>query len=451
MREEKVNVAVIGGVAAGTSAAAAAVRKKNDLKVVLFEKDRFISYGGCGIPYYVEGITKSYKDLIIFIPEAFRKSKGVDVRTLHEVTSIDPANKTLSVKNLESLEESYVHFDKLIISTGARSFIPSIDGLEIDDRVFSIRTLGDAIRLKKFIKNSAPKDAVILGGGYIGLEMAEAIAANGISVVIVEMMNHVMPKADPPMSEFIEEELNKNHVKVMTSTQLKFVEGGEKSVRLSTTNGIIETDMLIVAVGITPEVELAKSCGIRLGVQNAVSVDSKMRTNFEGIYSCGDCATTQNRLTGEEVYVPLGTTANKMGRIAGKNAAGGFEEFKGVLGTTVTKIFDLEYARTGLTYEEASKHFKAGMALVHSRSKAHYYPGSAPVHVMLIYERGTGKILGAQMTGSNISKRIDVLSSAITTSMDLETLSSLDLSYAPPFAPVWDPILVAANVAKKEA
>lgn len=451
MREETVDVAVIGGVAAGTSAAAAAVRKKGELKVVLFEKDRFISYGGCGIPYYVEGITKSYKDLIIFTPEIFRKSKGVDVRTLHEVTSVDPINKTLKVKNLESLEESNVHFDKLIISTGARSFVPPIDGLEIGDRIFSIRTLGDAIRLKKFIESATPRDAVILGGGYIGLEMAEAIVANGINVVIIEVMNHVMPKADPPMNELIEEELNKNHVKVMTSTQLKFVENGEKSVRLSTTSGVIETDMLIVAVGIMPEAELAKSCGIQLGIQNAVSVNPRMETNFEYIYSCGDCATAQNRLTGEEVYIPLGTTANKMGRIAGKNAAGGSEKFKGVLGTAVTKIFNLEYAKTGLTYKEASIHFKAGMSLVRSRSKAHYYPGSVPVHVMLIYERGTGKILGAQMTGSGISKRIDVISSAITAGMDLEALSSLDLSYAPPFAPVWDPILVAANVAKKEA
>ncbi len=451
MKEEKIDVAVIGGVAAGTSAAAAVVRENSEFKVVLFEKDKFISYGGCGIPYYIEGITENYKDLIMFTPEAFKKSKGVDVRTLHEITSIDPVNKSLSVKNMESLEDSNVYFDKLIISSGARSTIPQIDGLEIDDRIFNVRTLGDAIRLKKFIKNSNSKNAVILGGGYVGLEMAEALAANGINVVIVEMMDHVMPNADSQMSELVEEELIRNHVKLMTSTQLKLVESGEKSVRLSTTNGVIETDMLLVAVGVTPEVELAKSCGVQLGVRNAISVNSKMETNFEGIYACGDCAATHNRLTGEETYIPLGTTANKMGRVAGKNAAGRSEEFMGVIGTTVTKIFNIEYARTGLTYKEASTRFKAGMTLVRSISKAHYYPGSAPVHVMLVYEKGTGRILGSQMAGSDISKRIDVLSSAITAGMDLETLSSLDLSYAPPFAPVWDPVLVAANVAKKKA
>ena len=450
VKEEKVDVAVIGGVAAGTSAAAAAVREKKDLKVVLFEKDRFISYGGCGIPYYIEGITKSYEDLIMFTPEAFKKSKGVDVRVLHEVTSIDPVNKTMIVKNLESAEDTKVYFGKLIVSTGAQSSVPKIDGLEIDDRIFNVRTLEDAIRIRKFMENQSPKSAVILGGGYVGLEMAEALGTNGISVTIVEMMEHVMPTADPKMSELIEGELNKNHVKVMTSTQLKFVNGGEDSVRVGTTNGVIETDMLIVATGVKPETELAKSCGIQLGTRDAISVNTKMETNFDDIYSCGDCATVQNRLTGEETYIPLGTTANKMGRIAGKNAAGNSESFKGVLGTAVTKIFNLEYAKTGLTYEEALARFRAGMTLVHSRSKAHYYPGSAPIHVMLVYERGTGRILGAQMAGAGISKRIDVLASAITANMDIETLSSLDLSYAPPFAPVWDPVLIAANVAKKE-
>ncbi len=450
MKEEKVDIAVIGGVAAGTSAAAAAVRENKDLKVVLFEKDKFISYGGCGIPYYVEGLTKNYKDIIIFTPEAFTESKGVDVRISHEVTSIDPTNKFLTVRNYNYDESTKVYFNKLVVSTGAISSIPPIDGLKIGERIFKVRTLQDAIKLKKFLDDNSPKNAVILGGGYIGLEMAEAISAHGVNVTIIEMMEHVMPTADPQMSEFIEEELVRNHVKVMTSTQLKFVESEEDSmIRLGTTNGVLETDMLVVTVGVTPQVELAKECGIRLGSGNAVSVNSNMMTNFNDVYSCGDCATASHRLTGEEVYIPLGTTANKQGRIAGRNAAGRKEEFKGVLGTAVTKIFGLEYARTGLTYREASKQFETGMSIIKSKSKAHYYPGSKDVHIMLVYEKGSGKILGAQMAGSEISKRIDVLATAITAEMDIEELSTLDLSYAPPFAPVWDPILIAANVAKK--
>ena len=452
MKEEKVDIAVIGGVAAGTSAAAAAVRENKDLKVVLFEKGKFISYGGCGIPYYVEGLAKSYKDIVVFTPEAFTKSKGVDVRISHEVTSIDPVNRFLTVKSFDDyVESTKVHFDKLIVSTGATSSIPPVDGLKIGERIFKVRTLQDAIRLRKFLDNNSPKSAVILGGGYIGLEMAEAIGAHGVNVTIIEMMEHVMPTADPQMSEFIEEELGRNHVKVMTSTQLKFVESEEDSmIRLGTTSGVLETDMLVVAVGVTPQTELAKKCGIQLGVKNAISVDSNMMTNFDDVYSCGDCATAYHRLTGEDVYIPLGTTANKQGRVAGRNAAGGKEEFKGVLGTAVTKIFDLEYARTGLTYREALKQFKAEMSIVKSKSRAHYYPGSRDVHIMLVYEKGSGKILGSQMAGSEISKRIDVVASAITAGMNVEELSTLDLSYAPPFAPVWDPILIAANVAKKE-
>jgi NADPH-dependent 2,4-dienoyl-CoA reductase/sulfur reductase-like enzyme len=449
MKKEKVDIAVIGGVAAGTSAAAAAVRESKNSKVVLFEKDKFISYGGCGIPYYVEGLTKSYKDIVVFTPEGFQKSKGVDVRILHEVTFIDPVNKTLKVRNLENSEDITVFFDKLIISTGAKATMPKIEGLKEGERIFKIRTLQDAIRLVTFLKDNAPESAVILGGGYIGLEMAEALAAHNIKVTIVEMMDHVMPTADDQMSEMIEKELLKNNVKVMTKTKLNFVEETEESLRLSTTNGVLESDMLLVSVGVIPEVELAKASGIETSVKGAIKVKADMSTNVDDVYSCGDCATAIHRVTGEDVYIPLGTTANKQGRIAGKNAVGKSEEFKGVLGTAVTKIFGLEYARTGLTYKEAAEKFKVGTALVSSKSKAHYYPGSRDVQIMLVYEKGSGKLLGAQMAGGEISKRIDIVAAAISAGMDVEELSSLDLAYAPPFSPVWDPVLVAANVAKK--
>ena len=449
MKEEKVDIAVVGGVAAGTSAAAAAVRENKELKVVLFEKDKFISYGGCGIPYYVEGLTKSYKDIVVFTPQDFQKSKGVDVRILHEVVSLDPHEKTLEVRNLEDSENVRVFFDKLIISTGANATMPKVDGLKESERIFKVRTLGDAIRLTNFLKENEPKSAVILGGGYIGLEMAEAISAHGIKVTIVEMMDHVMPTADDQMSELIEKELLKNNVKVMTDTKLNFVEEDEESLRLSTTNGVLETDMLIVAVGVTPETKLAKEGGIETSIKDAILVKSDMSTNVDDVYSCGDCATVLHRLTGENVYIPLGTTANKQGRIAGKNAAGNHEEFKGVLGTAVTKIFGLEYARTGLTYKEAREKFRVGMTLIASKSKAHYYPGSMDVNVMLIYEKGSGKLLGSQMAGGDISKRIDIVATAISAGMDVEELASMDLAYAPPFSPVWDPVLVAANVAKK--
>ncbi len=450
MKEEKVDIAVIGGVAAGTSAAAAAVRENSKLKVTLFEKDKFISYGGCGIPYYIEGLTNSYKDIIIFTPEDFKKSKGVDVRTLHEVVSIDTNNKSLNVRDIENSEEIKVFFSKLIVATGAKSFIPDINGLHGNDRTFKIRTLQDAIRITTFLKDYAPKNVVILGGGYIGMEMAEAMAAHGIKVTIMEMMDRVMPTADAQMSELIEKELIKNNVRVMKSTKLDYVEEGEDSLRLTTNNGVIETEMLLVAVGVIPETSLAKECGIATGVKDAISVEDDMSTNVRDVYACGDCATARHRLTGKEVYIPLGTTANKQGRVAGRNAAGRYEEFKGVLGSAVTKIFNLEYARTGLTFQEASKKFKAGMTLITSKSKAHYYPGSRDVHVMLVYEKGSGKLLGAQMVGTGVSKRIDVVASAITASMDVEELSSLDMAYAPPFSPVWDPVLIAANVAKKD-
>ncbi len=450
MREERVDIAVIGGVAAGTSAAAAAVRENPKLKVVIFEKGRHISYGGCGIPYFIENLMESYEELITFTPEGFKKSKGVDVRIFNEVIAVDPANHALTIKDLESLEEFIVYYGKLIISTGAHSTQLQIEGLHPGDRIFNVRTLDDAIKIKNFLKYHSPKNVVIIGAGYIGLEMAEAFNSIGLKVTLLELMDHAMPYADATMSSLIEEELVKNNVKLMTSTEIKSVEVGEEFVRLHTSKGFVESEMVIVSVGVEPNVEIAKNAGILLGQRNAVSVDDMMKTNFEDIYACGDCATAKNKLTGEEVYIPLGTTANKQGRIAGRNAAGSRESFDGVLGTVVTKIFDIEYARTGLTYREASQKYKAGMTLVHSRSRAHYYPGGGPVHVLFVYEKGTGRILGAQMAGYEVSKRIDVISTAITNGMTLEALSGLDLSYAPPFAPVWDPILVAANVAKKE-
>ncbi len=449
MREEKVDIAVIGGVAAGTSAAAAAVRTNNELRVTLFEKDKFISYGGCGIPYYVQGLTKSYKDIVIFTPEDFKKSKGVDVRILHEVKSVDTRNKAMDVRDIENSEDVRVFYDKLIIATGANSLLPKINGLRENGRTFRVRTLQDAIRITTFLKDYSPKNVVILGGGYIGMEMAEAMAAHGIKITVMEMMDRVMPSADPEMSGLIEKELVKNNVRIMKSTKLNYVEEDDESLRLTTNNGVVETEMLLVTVGVAPETRLAQESGIVTGTKGAISVKEDMSTSTEEVYACGDCATATHRLTGEEVYIPLGTTANKQGRVAGRNAAGKYEEFKGVLGTAVTKIFNLEYARTGLTFREASEKFKAGMTLISSKSKAHYYPDSRDIHIMLVYEKGSGRILGAQMAGSGVSKRIDILAAAITASMDVEQLSTLDLAYAPPFSPVWDPVLIAANVAKK--
>ena len=442
----EVDVLIIGGVAAGTSAGAAAKRIDGSLNVLLIQKEKYISYGGCGLPYYIEGLINTIDEIVEFTPEKFREKKGVDVMVLHEVYEVDFDKKIAKVRSLENGEKFEVGYKKLIISTGASPIIPKMEGVE-DDRVFTIRTPEDAIKIRSFIKEKNPKNAVIVGGGYIGVEMAEAIAANGVKVAIVEALGNLLTNAEPEINEVILEDLKRNGVEVYLNSAVQKLVPDEK-VKVITTSGEIEGDFVLIAVGVRPNTEIFE---LEKGVKGAIKVDALGKTSVQDVYAAGDCATAKHVITGKDVYIPLGTTANKQGRVAGRVAAGGIDRFPGVVGANITKIFDIEFARVGLTKKEAIKEgFDADDIYVKTKSRAAYYPGAGSVHVKLVFDKKTARILGAQIAGKEVHRRIDVIASAIHGKLTVMDLGYMDLSYAPPFSPVWDPILIAGNVARRK-
>jgi NADPH-dependent 2,4-dienoyl-CoA reductase/sulfur reductase-like enzyme len=449
MSEERIEIAVIGGVAAGASAAATARRSAEDRSIVVFEKSPDISYGACGIPYHIEGLIPDSEDLVAFTPERFKEKKGVEVRTGTEAVSLDPQEKRLTLRKNGSGERYSVTYEKLIIATGARAVAPPVEGLQFGEPVFPVRTLEDARSIHRYVEGSQARRAVILGAGYIGLEMAEALRGRGLEVIVLELMEQPLPGADPEMAEMVRRTLEEQGVALHTSTGVERVESSAGGVRVYAGGSEYPADLFVVAAGIAPEMALAAEAGAELGAGKAIRVNRRMETSLPDVYACGDCAGAPHMVSGEEVYIPLGTTANKQGKIAGRNAAGGREEFTGVLGTMITKAFDTEYAKTGLGEREAQRHFEADAVSIKSRCRAGYYPGAGRIRLKLIFEKGSGRLLGAEAAGCEVKSRIDSLSVAVAEGMSVGRLAEMDLAYAPPFSPVWDPVLVAANVAKK--
>lgn len=447
---------VIGGVAAGMSAASRAKRRNPDLEVVVIERGPYISYGACGIPYYLAGLIPHLDDLIAFSPERAYRERHIQVWTEYEAVQILPAQRKVVVTERGSGREKSVSYDRLVLATGGRPIHPSLPGIDLEG-VFSVRNLQDAARIQQYLKERSPRHALIVGAGYVGLEMAEAFRTRGLEVTVVDKEPHVLPLLDPDVAERIEEELTAHGVRFIGNAELVSLEGtGTKeifgAVRVKGRRDPLAADLALVAIGVRPEVELAQESGIRLGPTGAIAVTPKMETSVPTIYAVGDCAETRHLVSNRMVYVPLGTTANKQGRVAGENAAGGYGVFKGIVGTSVVKVFDLEVARTGLNTREAEETgFAAVTSTITAPSRAGYYPGGGPITVKLIMDRWSKRLLGAQMVGKEgVSKRIDVFACALHSGMTVEDVSRLDLSYAPPYAPVWDPVLVAANVGGKE-
>lgn len=475
MIQKKERLVVVGGVAAGMSAASAAKRIRPDMEVIVFEKSPFISYGACSIPYYVSDEIKDYRDLIAVTPDAAEKERSLVVKTLHEVTSILPGQKEVLVRQLEKGKEERLSYDRLVIATGAVPIKPPLPGIDLR-HIFTLRTLEDALAVKKYIddwntseaatgspqgahvrspgdKRKGPPRAAIVGGGYIGLEMCESLRKRGLEVTVIEKMDRVLGTMDTSITAVVEEKLQSEGVKLFKETTVLGFEGADGRVtRVLTDKGNIEADFVVLAIGVRPESTLAEKAGIALSVNRAIEVDAHMRTNLPDIYAAGDCADALSIVTGKKVYIPLGTTANKQGRIAGENAAGRETDFEGVAGTAQTKIFDLEVARTGLTSVDAEREKIPYIAsTVHGRSRAKAYPSGKPIIITYTVEKDTGRLLGAQMVGQEgVALRIDTLAAALYGRMTVEDVARLDLGYAPPFATVWDPILVAANVALKK-
>lgn len=436
-------ILVIGAVAAGTSAAAKARRNTEDAEIVIYEKDSYISYSGCGMPYFLGGEVASGKELTPRDPKFFKTKYNVDIHIGHEVLSIDKGKKTLEVKNLETGHVFTDTYDKLIIATGARSVIPPIKGKE-KEHVFSLRNIGDMYKIKKFIDEKNPKKAVIVGTGFIGLELAENFKNIGIDVTMVEMLPQVTPGLDSDMAIYVEKALEKNGVSVITRNSANEIE--DVKVILADKREV-EADMVIIATGVRPNVELAVAAGIELGSFGAIRVDTRMETSEKDIYAAGDCIEQYHLVTGKPVYRPLGSTANKTGRIAGNNAAGGDLEFRGILGTGIFKVFNLTVAQTGLSEKEALKEgYDISVSHNIKPNKPEYLGGKEMV-IKSIADKKDGRLLGVEIVGEEgVDKRIDVFATLITFGAKVSDLVHLDLAYAPPFSTTKDPVMYTGMI-----
>lgn len=418
---------VIGGVAAGLSAAARARRIDPQLPIVVLEKGPVVSYGACGLPYLVEGRVHKPEQLIVYTPEYFKKERNIDVRTGARVVSIQhPRREVL----LESGER--VRYDRLVIATGARCDTLGIEGAG-QPHVFSLHTLGDAERITTFLRERRPRTAAIVGAGYIGVEAADALRRRGLSVTIHERSQRALLRDDPEFTAAVRKQLELHGVDLKTGAAVKNVDD-------------LGADMVVIAAGFKPNVELAAEAGIEIGRTGAIRTDDRMETNLRGVYAAGDCAEVNHIVTGRPTYIPLGTTANKAGRVAGANAAGARERFAGVVGTSIVGIFGMGFATTGFTAEEARREgFSPVSARIEARSKPRYFGGGKTI-VELTADRATRRLIGGSVVGDDeASGRINVIAAALQTGMKVEEFEGLDLAYSPPFATVWDPLLIAAQ------
>lgn len=448
-------IRVIGAVAAGTTAATKARRNAPDADIVLYERDRDISYVGCGIPYFVGGEFDDVTTLRPRGPEWFAEKYRITVRTRHEVVSADANTRTLTVRDLETGEESTDTWDVLLLATGASPVIPPIDGVGTPG-VFPVRSIQDAVAIDAWIDERAPRTAVVVGSGFIGLEMAEQLAHRGLAVSIVEMLPQVMPAAlDADMAEPVAEELRRHGVELHLGRTVEAIEGDDAATAVLLDGGErLPADLVIMSVGVRPNVALAKQLGVALGPTGAIAVDTRMRTSIPGILATGDVVENLSVLTGEPIWRPLGSTANKTGRVAGDVATGGDAEHRGVLGTGILRVFDLGVAHTGLTEAEARKQGYDVVTHTDTKPTRAGYLGGKKVTIKAVADRATGRILGAQVVGpEGVDKRVDVLATAITFGATAEDLIHLDLAYAPPFSTAKDPIhfvgmVLAAKIAK---
>ena len=433
---------VIGGDAAGMTAATNARRGRPDLEIVVLEKGRHTSYSACGIPYVVSGAVPELDDLVVRTPQEFRDGFRIDVRTRHEVRAIDLDTRRLEVRALDQDRTLHVSFDLLHVATGARPTRPALPGID-GPAIHGVQTLDDARALLDALDADRRRDVVVVGAGYIGIEMAEAFLRRGARVTLLDAAAHPMGSLDADMGERVATAVERFGVELRCGVKVTGFEPG----RVHTSDGDLAADLVVLGLGVVPNSDLGVAAGLAAGARGAIRVDHRQRTSREGIYAAGDCADVRHRVTGERVHVALGTVANKTGRVAGANLGGGYASFPGVLGTAVTRVCDIEIARTGLTEREAAA---AGIACVVGRvgatSRAGYFPGAEPLHAKVLVEQGSGRLIGGQLVGADrAGKRIDTLATAISAGMTAAEFVDLDLAYAPSVSTVWDPFQVAAR------
>ncbi len=444
-------IVVIGAVAAGMSAASQAKRRKKGAQVIVLERGTHVSYGACGMPYNLQDPERPMDDLVVISADKFREERGIDLRTEHEVLRVDREKRVLLVRDRVRGVDYEQPYDALVFATGASAVHLPLKGMDLEG-VLPLRTLADGHALKDRLASGSVKDAVILGAGYIGMEMAESLRARGVHVTLLEKLPQVIPGFEPELAKLVHAELLRHEVRVETDIAVSEVRpspGGRLSVL--TSRGAFEADVVLAAVGVRPNVALARAAGIALGPTGAIAVDAMQRTNDPHVFAAGDCAEAFDRVMEHAVWVPLGTTANKQGKVAGANAAGASERFAGITSTAAFKVFDLEVGRAGMARADVER---AGVDAVpvasKHRTRGHGQDESKPIDTVLFVERETRRLLGAQVVGGEgVKGRIDVLATALYAKLTVDDLAALDLAYAPPLAPVWDAVLIAAGVAQK--
>ena len=441
-------IIIIGGVAAGAKAAAKARRVDPYHEIILYQDEAEVAYSACGLPYVISGVIDDGRKIVIRKPEDFAK-EGIKVFTRHRVINIDKARQQLTVRNLENNADEVVDYDRLLLATGACPIVPNIEGISLEG-VLTLRNISDLNCFKTLLNTMQPKKAVIIGAGYIGLELAEAFHELNIKTTIVEKAARILPKFDPEMAQPVHDHLLENKVELILGDGLTKLHGENgRVIAVETESGkMIPADLVVIAIGVKPNVELAKAAGIELGTTGAIAVDSRMETRTPGIFAAGDCCETVNRITGKPIWMPLGDIANLQGRVAGNNVAGGDAHFPGVFGTAIFKTFNLTVAITGLSEQSAQESGFDPISIVMAGSdRARYYPGKRDFSLKLIAERRDGRLLGAQVIGcGNVDKMIDIAATALLGKVTCADLENADLAYSPPFSPVLSPIIVAAGI-----
>ncbi len=448
---DKQRLVVIGGDAAGMSAASAARRERgpDELEIVAFDRGNYTSYSACGIPYFIGKDVADVTSLIARTPEEFVRNHQIDARIGHEILTIDLDRRAVLVRDLRGGTEVWERFDQLMVATGSAPHRPALPGIEADG-IFGAQTLDDGVAVRAALERDRPERVVVVGAGYIGLELAEAFSAWGVKVTVIHRGLAPMATLDPDMGGMLVDAMHRFGMTVrLGETVTGFDTAAGRVTAVVTDQATIPADLVLLGLGMRPNTVLAVQAGIPIGPSGGIAVDQRLRTGIEGVWAAGDCAEKFHRVSRGPVMIALGTHANKEGRTAGINIGGGHATFPGVIGTAITKICDVEIGRTGLGEAQArTAGFDPLVVAVDSTTRAGYYPGAKPIRTKLIAERGTGRLLGGQIVGEEGSaKRIDVLAMAVWNETTVEELINVDLSYAPPFSPLWDPVLIAARKA----
>lgn len=441
-------VVIIGGVAGGATAAARIRRLDEQAEIIVFERSGFISYANCGLPYYIGGAIKDKNELTLQTPESFWKRFRVKMNVHHEVLAIHPDSKTVTVKNLENGAVFTESYDRLLLSPGAKPIKPNFDGID-SDKIFTLRTVEDTLRLKKYTDDHQPKSAVVVGGGFIGIEAAENLSDLGINVTLVEAAKQLMAPFDEDIASFIHAEIRKNGINLMLDTMVEGFADNDCGIDLKLKNApTLHADMVVMAIGVAPETTLAKDAGLETGIKDSIVVNDKMETSVPDIYAVGDAVQIKNFVTDTDTLIPLAGPANKQGRIAADNICGGDSHYKGGQGSSVIKIFDMTAASTGINERTAkSLGIAADKVILSPMSHAGYYPGGKMMTMKVLFEKESYRLLGAQIVGfEGVDKRIDVLATAIRAGMKANELTELDLAYAPPYSSAKDPVNMAGYI-----